>query len=66
MSMNSVQLPTFGVEHKDFQVWWMRFTAYAAVYDFSASVKKKRDPDLPSGKDTAINSSTTEGKKQEK
>ena len=44
----------------------MRFTAYAAVYGCAVSVRKKRDPDLPSGKDTVLDLDTTEGKKQEK
>ena len=66
MPSKSVWLPTFGGEHKYFQVWWMRFTAYATVYGFYARIRKTRDPDLPSGEYTVINSATTEGKKQEK
>ena len=66
MSTNSVRLPTFGGDHKDFQVWWMRFTEYAAVYGFYASVQKTRYPDFLSGEDTVINLANTEGKKKEK
>ena len=66
MSTKSVRMTTFVGENKDFQVWWMRFTAYAEAYGFAASVQKTIYPDLPSGKDTVINSATTEGKKQEK
>ena len=40
--------------------------AYAAVYGFATSVRKTRDTDLSSGKDTVTDSATTEGKKQEK
>ena len=66
MSMKSVRLTTFGGEYKYFQFWWMCFTAYTYVYGFAASIRKTRDPDLPSGEDTVINSATTEGKKKEK
>ena len=66
MSMKSARLPKFGGEHKYLQVLWMLFKAYLAVYGFSASVWKTRDPDFPSGKDNVIYSDTTEGEKQEK
>ena len=66
ISTKSVRMPTFGGKHKYFQVWWMQFTEYAAVYGFASSVRKTIDPDFPSGKDTVINLATTEGKKQEK
>ena len=40
--------------------------AYAAVYGCAVSVRKKRYPDLPSGKDTVLDLANIEGKKQEK
>ena len=64
MSTKSVRLRTFGGEHTYFQVWLMRFTAYAAVYGVAASVCKTTYPDFPSGEDTVINLDTKEGKKQ--
>ena len=63
MSKKSVRLTTFGGEHKYFHVWWMRFTAYAAVYGFYACIINVRDADLPGGEDTDINVAATEGKK---
>ena len=66
MSMKSVRLPTFGGEHKDFQVWWMRFTAFAEVYGFAESIKKTKDPNLPSSESASVDETTEEGKKQGK
>ena len=66
MSTKSVYMLMFEDENKYFQVWWMRFTAYAKLYGFAASVQKTRDTDIPSGDDTVINLDTMEGKKQEK
>ena len=63
-STRSVRLPAFSGEHKDFQVWWMRFSAYAAVYGFAQSVRKIRDPDLPDTEDASIDAATADGKKQ--
>ena len=57
-------MPMFGGEHKYFQVWWIRFTAYASIYGFPVSIQKTRDPYFPNGKGTVINLDTTEGKKQ--
>ena len=66
ISTKSVRLPKFGGDHKYFQVWWMWFIAYVVVYGFATIVRKTRDTNFPSGKDTVINSATTEGKKQQK
>ena len=59
MSSISFWMPTIGWEHKDIQVWWMIFTAYAAVYGFADSVQNTRYPDFRSGEDTVINLATT-------
>ena len=44
----------------------MQFTAYTAVYLFSARVQKIRYPYLQSEEDTVIDLATTKGNKQEK
>jgi len=61
-SEKSIRLPTFGGEHKDFQMWWVRFTAFASVYGFAASVGRTPDPNLPGSEDEVIDESTDEGK----
>ena len=42
-----VELPRFDGTHKSFLIWWMRFSAYAAVWGFSHSIGKTKDPVLP-------------------
>ena len=44
----------------------MQFTAYTAVYLFSARFQKIRYPDLQSDEYTVIDLATTKGNKQEK
>ena len=34
-----VRLPVFDGTHKMFQMWWMRFTAYAVVCKFIKAIK---------------------------
>ena len=53
-TMKTVRLPSFSGNSKDFQVWWMRFTAFATVWGFSQSVKRNTDPNLPATEDTVI------------
>eukprot|EP00957_Ditylum_brightwellii_P178322 13581386-Ditylum_brightwellii.AAC.1 len=46
-----VRLPAFGRTSKMFQMWWIRFKAYASMYDFMQSIGQEIDPDLPASKD---------------
>ena len=61
-----VALPKFSGVHKDFVVWWMRFTAFAAVMGFTQSIQQTKDPDLPAKEDDKVDDSTDAGKKQKK
>jgi hypothetical protein len=63
-SEKSVRLPTFSGEQKDFQIWWMRFYAYAGVYGFASAAGQTRNPDLPSKESDTIDESTDVGKRQ--
>eukprot|EP00591_Stephanopyxis_turris_P000610 CAMPEP_0195508876 /NCGR_PEP_ID=MMETSP0794_2-20130614/1972_1 /TAXON_ID=515487 /ORGANISM="Stephanopyxis turris, Strain CCMP 815" /LENGTH=163 /DNA_ID=CAMNT_0040635957 /DNA_START=67 /DNA_END=558 /DNA_ORIENTATION=+ len=60
----TVKLPTFSGERKDFQIWWVRFCAYASVQGFRQSIGRVRDPDLPSSEDVTIDARSDQGKKQ--
>jgi len=43
-----LQLPTFDGKDESFLVWWERFQAYAAVYNFDTALESGGDSDLPS------------------
>ena len=43
----AVTLPKWDGEEKSFQVWWMRFQAYAKVHKFKEALGEKPEPDLP-------------------
>ena len=60
----SVKLPQFDGSRDKFQIWWVRFAAYAMVYKFRKAIKDTADPDLPSSEDAPIDESTAYGKKQ--
>ena len=55
-------VPIFSGEPKDFQVWWMRFTAFAALAGFAAAIKNTRDVDLPPTEDTVLTDSDDDKK----
>ena len=47
-SDKSVRLPMFDGAHKNFQLWWTRFVAYATVYKFVEAINKDApDPSMP-------------------
>ena len=43
----SLKLPTFSGKQKDFQIWWLQFSAYASVCGFAAAIKTTKEADLP-------------------
>jgi hypothetical protein len=57
-------LPKFGGAHKDFQTWWTRFLAFAAVYQFTQVLTGTPETDLPSSDAAVIDTSTDPGKRQ--
>jgi hypothetical protein len=63
-SDKSVRLPVFEGAHKDFQVWWTRFQAYATVHKFAAALKDGGEATLPKKEEDAIDETKDEGKLQ--
>ena len=63
-SAKSIPLPTFDGEAKNFQLWWTRFKAYAAVKRFSQAIQRAADPNLPETEGSAIDTTTSEGRMQ--
>jgi hypothetical protein len=61
-SKKSVRLPTFDGSEKQFQVWWTRFTACAAVYKFAAVLKIGGELDMPANNMDVPDTTTPEGK----
>lgn len=43
----AVRLPTFDGKSENFQVWFLRFKAYAAVHNFEAALGDKAEASLP-------------------
>ena len=58
-----VVLPTFDGKKDSFQVWWIRFQAYAHLKGFKASFEKEAD--LPSSEKEALDVTIADGKKKQ-
>jgi hypothetical protein len=58
----SVRMPTFSGTEGEFQIFWVRYRAYAEVHDFARALVL--DPDIPSSNAVLIDVDTTEGKLQ--
>jgi hypothetical protein len=57
-SEKSVRLPTFDGQHKNFQLWWTRFVAYATVYKFFQAISKDApEVDMPTNEAEALDES---------
>eukprot|EP00957_Ditylum_brightwellii_P124006 9452445-Ditylum_brightwellii.AAC.1 len=65
-SNKSVCLPTFDSMAKMFQMWWLQFCAYAAVFGFTQSTQKTVDPDLPESENVDVDGRITAAKKAKK
>ena len=64
--VKSLKLPTFDGAHKKFQLWWVRFTAYATVYKFVQALTIGGEATLTGLTEaTVIDTSTDAGKEQE-
>jgi hypothetical protein len=57
-------LPTFDGSIEKFQIFWMRFKAYAKVYRFAAALKIGGEMDLALMDADSIDTMTNLGKKQ--
>ena len=55
VAIHSVRMPVFDGRHATFQVWWMRFTAFAIVHCFKAAINPEgAEEDLPATEATVI------------
>lgn len=64
-SEKSVKLPTFDGSPKNFQIWWVRFVAYATVYKFDKAISKDAlDPDMPGSEAEELNATDDADKKK--
>lgn len=59
----SVRVPQFSGAHKDFQVWWARWMAFASLYRFVQACKPEIEKDMPKSEDEELDETTDEGKK---
>ena len=64
VAVSLVKLPTFSGEQKDFQIWLMRFKAFACVNGFRAAVERTVDADMPVDDSAVIDEKTADGKIQ--
>ena len=53
----SIPLPTYDGNPDEFQKWWLRFKAYAAVKKFSNAIKRTADANLPGTEAEDVSSS---------
>ena len=64
-SEKSVKLPMFDGVPKNFQIWWMRFIAFATVYKFNKAISKDAlDPDMPVSEAEVLDETKDEDKKK--
>ena len=64
VKMETVRMPTFSGDQKDFQVWWIRFQAYATVAGFKIAIGRTKSNEMPADESIAIDETTEQGKKQ--
>src|SRR5688572_25611706 len=62
--MSSVKLPTFNSEPKEFQVWLLRFKAFACVHGFKSAVERTVDVNMPVSDSAVIDKTTVDGNLQ--
>jgi hypothetical protein len=60
----TVRLPVFGGAHKGFQVWWIRFMAFAAVYKIPKALKIGGETVMPVTENTVIDLTNDAGRAQ--
>jgi hypothetical protein len=57
-------VPKWDGKAKTFQLWWVRFTAFATVHKFSKALGAARESGMPASEDAVIAGTTDEGKLQ--
>jgi peptidyl-tRNA hydrolase len=63
-TMKKTRVPSFSGARKDFQIWWVRFKAYANVQKFQAALRIGGETVLPQRDDEVFDESTTPGKEK--
>ena len=64
LSTKSVKLPVFSGDHKHFQTWWFRFSAFATMWKFILAMGQTEEPDLPESETAALNTDVNVAEKQ--
>ena len=64
-SHKSVKVPTFSGKANDYQAWWMRFSAYAALMGFSAALTTTKMANLPDTEAEGANDTNDQKKARE-
>ena len=64
LNTKSVKLPVFSGDHKHFQTWWFRFSAFATIWKFKLAVGQTEEPDLPEFEAAAFITDANVAKKQ--
>ena len=64
LSTKSVKLPVFSGDHKHFQTWWFRFSAFATMWKFKPAIGQSEEMDLPESKAAALSTDANVAEKQ--
>ena len=55
IDVKSVKVPTFNGKRDAFQVWWLRFSAFAKAYKFKKAIEVTPEADLPAQEEPTSN-----------
>ena len=61
-----MQVPVFSGKPEDFQVWWMRFKAYATLIGFAVAIGQTKETDLPDNEEETTTVTHTDENKAAK
>ena len=61
----TIRLPQFDGDAGKFQVWWMRFRAYATMNKFVQAIGKTQEADLPAQEDAVLDVTQAAEKRQD-
>ena len=64
LSTKSMKLPVFSSDHKHYQIWWFRFSAFATVWKFKSAMGQTEELDLPVSEAAALNTDANVAEKQ--
>ena len=58
----SAKLPLFSGDLSNFQLWWLRFQAFATATGFKPAINKVIDPKMPADNAKVLDMKTADGK----